>query len=478
MPTTTHISPSRRRLLALTFATSALTLAAAPVLAQQQPAMPTEAHPPIVFMHGNGDSAALWMTTIWRFESNGWPKDRLFALDQPFPLARDDDAVAQPGRSSTAESAAFLKQQVDRVLATTGADKVVLIGNSRGGNTIRNYVQNLGGATVVSQVVLGGNPAHGIWSIPGFRENNEFSALSGFMRQLNQPKNDAGDEVTPGVGWLTLRSDHNDKYAQPDGRWIGAVGKPTNIGYDGPALKGATNVVLPRVDHRETSFSPAAFAATYRFLTGKPPRTTEIVPQAGAIELSGRVTGLGLDPLDPNSGNYTNNLPLVGAQLAVYAVDAGSGKRISGDDQPVLKTTIGADGRWGPLTTTATTALEFVLSAPGYATTHIYRSPFPRSSDIVQLRPERVAQADRDAKAIVVFTRPRGYFDAERDTMRLDGKDKLPGVPANGAGVSSAKLKLPDEAQRAVAAEFNGEKVTGLTWPAAEGNVTMLELTY
>ena len=27
--------------------------------------------PPIVFVHGNGDTAGLWLTTIWRFESNG-----------------------------------------------------------------------------------------------------------------------------------------------------------------------------------------------------------------------------------------------------------------------------------------------------------------------------------------------------------------------------------------------------------------------
>ncbi|MBP8148864.1 MAG: twin-arginine translocation pathway signal, partial [Limnohabitans sp.] len=25
---------------------------------------------PIVFVHGNGDSANLWQTTLWRFESN------------------------------------------------------------------------------------------------------------------------------------------------------------------------------------------------------------------------------------------------------------------------------------------------------------------------------------------------------------------------------------------------------------------------
>src|SRR5690606_6610643 len=98
-----------------------------------------------------------WQTTIWRFESNGWPRERLFAFDQPMPLARDDDAVAQPGRSSTAESMAFLKAQVRRVMDATGAARVILIGNSRGGNTIRNYVQNGGGAAHVSHVVLGGN---------------------------------------------------------------------------------------------------------------------------------------------------------------------------------------------------------------------------------------------------------------------------------------------------------------------------------
>ena len=42
-------------------------------------------HPPIVFVHGNGDTAALWQTTIWRFESNGWPRDRLHAIDLPYP---------------------------------------------------------------------------------------------------------------------------------------------------------------------------------------------------------------------------------------------------------------------------------------------------------------------------------------------------------------------------------------------------------
>ncbi|WP_157627537.1 esterase/lipase family protein, partial [Variovorax boronicumulans] len=290
--------PSRRTLLALALAGST---AVTWLTGCATSAPSSTERPPIVFMHGNGDSAALWQTTIWRFESNGWPRERLFAVDQPNPLARDDDAVAQPGRSSTTESAAFLRAEVEKVLKATGAPKVVLIGNSRGGNTIRNYVQNGGGAAVVSHVVLGGNPAHGIWKVKGLRENNEFSGLSAFMQQLNAPKGPNGDEVTPGVQWLTLRSDTNDKYAQPDGLWIGAPGQPTNIGFDGPALKGATNLVLPRVDHRETSFSPSAFAATWRFLTGHAPASTAVAPESKVV-LDGRATG-------------ADNLALAGARV-------------------------------------------------------------------------------------------------------------------------------------------------------------------
>ncbi|QNK65331.1 alpha/beta fold hydrolase [Variovorax sp. PAMC26660] len=452
--------PSRRTLLALALIGTASTAMLTACATAPSPSF-TE-RPPIVFMHGNGDSAALWQTTIWRFESNGWPRERLFAVDQPNPLARDDDAVAQPGRSSTGESAVFLKAEVDKVLKATGASKVVLIGNSRGGNTIRNYVQNGGGAAVVSHVVLGGNPAHGIWSVKGFRENNEFSALSGFMQQLNAPKGANGEEVTPGVKWLTLRSDNNDKYAQPDGVWIGAPGKPTNIGFDGPALKGATNIVLPRVDHRETSFSPAAFAATWQFLTGEAPRTTAVVADANVV-LNGRAVG-------------AENLSLNGGQVTVYAVDPATGVR-RGD--AVHSKNIGADGRWGPFSARGDTAYEFVLSAPGYGTTHIYRSPFPHSSNFVHLRPERILPADDGANAVVVFTRPRGYFDAQRDTMRLDGQSPPAGVPPKGAGVSTSRLRIAASGpQRAVTGEFNGERITGLTWPAAKEHTTVLELTY
>jgi triacylglycerol lipase len=231
--------------------------------------------------------------------------------------------------------------------------------------------------------------------------------------------------------------------------------------------------VLPRVDHRETSFSPAAFDAMHRFITGQAPRTLAITAQTPVV-LNGKVTGLGVSPTDPASGNETNNLPVPGAQLTVYATDPATGERRGA---AVHSKTVGADGLWGPFTAQPGVAHEFVISAPGYATTHIYRSPFPRGSELIHLRAERIAAADRSAKSIVTFTRPRGYFDAARDTMSFDGK-ALPGVPPAGAGVSSSKLLSTQDGTRLVAAEFNGEKLAGRTWPAADNHVAILELTY
>src|ERR1051326_5408167 len=56
--------------------------------------------PPILFVHGNGDQAALWITTLWRMESNGIPRDRMFAINFTDPLPRHDDKDGQAHRSS------------------------------------------------------------------------------------------------------------------------------------------------------------------------------------------------------------------------------------------------------------------------------------------------------------------------------------------------------------------------------------------
>ncbi len=429
------------------------------------PAAPT----PIVFVHGNGDSAALWITTLWRFESNGWPRDRLLAINLPLPSARDNDGVAQEGRSSTSDAASYLAREVDAMLARSGARQVALVGNSRGANTIRNYVQNFGGAAKVSHVVLGGGVNHGVFADPALDPGSEFNGAGAFMRGLNAHKGPAGDEVTPGPRWMTIRSDNNDKFAQPDGVWLGQRGKPTNISFDAPALKGAENVVLPRRDHREVSFHPEAFAHTYRFIAGAPAKTLDIAPEV-RVQLDGLVSGIG--------AGGVNNVPLANAQVEAFEVNPANGERV-GSSRHVKR--VGDDGRWGPFVASPEAFYEFVISAPGYAQLHVYRSPFPRSSSVLHFRAERMNDADRQAAAVVSFTRPRAYFGVPRDRISFDGISPPAGLPVGVAGFAESRLRLKDSG-RAVVAEFESEgireRLVGRAWPAAENRVVVLEMHY
>src|SRR5271170_505265 len=267
---------------------------------------------PIVFVHGDSDQAAIWQTTFWRFESNGYPRDRLFAINFTNPQARDDDSVAQPNRSSTEDELRELSQFIGGVRQQTGADKIALVANSRGGNSVRSYIAS-GGAPYVNHAVLCGTPNHGVLATDaalGF----EFNGRGPFLTKLNS----GPSETTPGVPFLTLRSDGYDLYAQPDAAYLGRPGTPTNVTSDGPALTGATNLVLGRVDHRETAFSPRAFAAIYPFIVGAAPSRIAILPES-AVVLDGRVTGV--------AGVTPTNLPVEGAKVDVFAVDVDTGGR-------------------------------------------------------------------------------------------------------------------------------------------------------
>ena len=224
------------------------------------------------------------------------------------------------------------------------------------------------------------------------------------------------------------------------------------------------------IDHRETAFSPKAFEAMFLFLTGKPPVSLKVAPEARVV-LGGKVSGYGVGN---QQGTAPSNLPLAGATVEVYATNPDNGERLG---PAVHRREIGEDGQWGPFGADPHVRYEFVITAPGYATTHIYRSPFPRSSSIVHLRAERFADADKGAASVVTLTRPRGYFGVPRDSISLDGQSPPPGVPQGTAGVSTSKLKLTDGAGRAVAGEFNGERIVGRAWPAANNEVVLLELT-
>ena len=434
----------------------ALTLAQAATAASGSSEMP-----PILFVHGNGDQAALWITTLWRMESNGVAPERMFAINFTDPLARSDDSVAQPGHSSTEDQRRELGAAIAALKQRTGAARVALVGNSRGGYPIRSYIKNGGGGDV-SHAVLCGVPNHGVFAWDQSL-GNEFNGRGPFLRGLNEGES----EVTPGTAFLTLRSDGQDKYAQADGRFIGKPGVPTNVTAEGPALKGATNLVIGPVDHRETAYSPRAFREIFKFIAGREPDRLGITPQA-QVKLSGLVTG--------TPGGVPTNRPVAGASVEVFRVAPDTGERIGA---AIHTSQTGADGRWGPAAVDPTWPLEIELTSPGSVTTHFYRSPFPRSSDIVHLRAAHpLAAADKSAGAVVQLSRPRGYYGLPRDVVLLDGKeptDVRPGVPAD----SVTTLRLPSaDIGRNIVGLFNEERIVARAWPASENRIAVAELTY
>jgi pimeloyl-ACP methyl ester carboxylesterase len=426
-------------------------------LAQAAPATPEM--PPILFVHGNGDHAALWLTTLWRMESNGVPRARMAAINFTDPLARNDDSVPQENHSSTEDQRRELAAAVAALRQATGAAKVALVGNSRGGNSIRSYIK--AGGNDISHAVLCGTPNHGVFNSDESL-GNEFNGRGPFLQGLN-----AGDsEVTPGTAFLTLRSDGLDKYAQPDGRFIGKPGVPTGVTAEGPELKGAINLVLGPVDHRETAYHPRAFREIYKFIAGREPVRIAILSEP-KVRLSGLVTG--------TPGGVPTNRPVTGAKVEVYRISPDTGERLG---EALYHVETGADGHWGPAEIEPSAYLEIVLTSQGAPTTHFYRSPFPRSSDVVHLRAAPpLAPADTGAGAVVIMTRPRGYFGLPRDIVLLDGKEPTDvhrGVPTD----SVTTLRLPaGEVGRSVLGMFNEERIAARLWPVSEGRIAVIELT-
>ena len=158
------------------------------------------------------------------------------------------------------ELAAFVAQ----VKKETRRRKVALIASSRGGNTVRNYLKNGGGADSVSHAVLCGTPNKGI-VISDTHAGRQRVQRRGAVPQGPER---GPDDLIPGVELMAIRSDKNDKYSQPDGRFVGAPGKPTGVGYD--ALGAAR-----RAQRRS---STASITARWRSTSSPSPRSTSSSP--------------------------------------------------------------------------------------------------------------------------------------------------------------------------------------------------------
>jgi hypothetical protein len=94
----------------------------------------------------------------------------------------------------------------------------------------------------------------------------------------------------------------------------------------------------------------------------------------------------------------------------------------------------------------------------------------------VNLRPQRLAAGEAGKGAIIHLSRPRGYFGAGRDHVLL-GSRIPPGIPHGVPAVSDLTVAYPLPAGQCVIGQCNSETIAARTWPAADGHVSVVELT-
>lgn len=183
------------------------------------PCEPKARHPyPVVLVHGTFETMDQnWAVLSPRLKEKGYC---VFALN-----------YGNRGIGRIGESAKELDRFVDRVLAYTRAEKVSIVGHSQGGMMPRYWIKNLGGKSMVDDLVgiapsnygtelrdattMGSTPAD--WGLQGGGSSGdgpcpactEQRAGSRFLRLLNN-----GDD-TPGPGSFTQIATDDDEIIIP-----------------------------------------------------------------------------------------------------------------------------------------------------------------------------------------------------------------------------------------------------------------------
>jgi triacylglycerol lipase len=202
---------------------------------------PTAAHPrPVVLVHGtSGNRSTNWQTYGPLLKNSGYC---VFAVTYGVPAGTTYPVSALGGMNSIPSSAAELGSFVDRVLATTGADKVDLVGHSQGTLMPDYWLKFLDGAGKVGSYIslaplwhgttvgdmspllaAAFGPAGTDQPVPYCTACGEMSASSAFMARMR-----AGGVAVPGVTYVNIVTRY-DELVQP---------------YTSGIEPGMTNIVL------------------------------------------------------------------------------------------------------------------------------------------------------------------------------------------------------------------------------------------
>jgi hypothetical protein len=377
---------TRRRLLSLISGAALAVTGLAVPAAAAEPAPNRSSVRPVVFIHGSAGSAMQFRTQAKRPASNGYPIDLIEAHEYDSPNIATIIAAVY----------ADLDARIARLLAASGAEQVDLLAHSLGTFVTQGYLNSspARAARVANYVNLDGRPA---------------AALPGGVRTLA----------------------------------IWGEGDPAR------AVAGATNVHFPDQSHTQTVSSTESFQEIFRFLRGREPRTTRIVPQPH-VQVSGRAV---LFPSNAGVGEAT---------VELYPVSPLTGRRLT--SRPVRVQTVEPDGSFGPVPVLPFARYEFALVRAGQATHHFYFEPFVRSDAFVRLLTSRPGEGigalvdTSDRHTALTFQRQKEWWGAEGDELWINGRNIL-----NGANAPRAKRVIG-----VFAFDHGSDGVTDLTAPLPE----------
>ena len=235
----------------------------------------TAEHPlPVILLNGTtGTQGVNWSVGAPVLANAGY---KVFTFNYGNTTAEPNFPIQAMG--DIRQSGLELAAEVDRVLAVTGAPKVILIGHSQGGGILPvYYVNELGGADKVSQVIGIAPSNHG----------TDFNHLTGFQSVpiLGRLLVAISDAIAPalfqqGVGSAFQHEVYGNGDTRPGVLYttISSVNDEVVTPYTQQALTGpnVTNVVLQQrypglvLGHANIYTSPQAMAAVLDALAGNP----------------------------------------------------------------------------------------------------------------------------------------------------------------------------------------------------------------
>ncbi len=334
--------------------TASLLFASIPLSSQSTPCNAT--HRPVIMVHGFLASGDTWSSFQRFFTTAGYCPDYVHAHDWN---------TLNPQGNHVQE----LDEAINTPLARTGARQVDLIGHSAGGGLAYRYLADSIRATKVARYVHIGS-----------------------MRQ----KQAAGPEGQ--IPTLNLWSD----------------GDRTATGGD---IEGATNLMIPGLDHYQVATHPEAFKGVYRFLNDSLP-SMRTLPEVTEVPIGGRAVFFG------------DNKPVAGAHIELYYLEAATGERLPSPSS--ISTYTDGQGRWSLPNVRARTPVELVLRASEASRpVHYFFAGFDHVQPLVYLRALPTGSSmvsmllsglpDTSAQSVISVYVSLQAAVAGRDSLAIDG---------------------------------------------------------